>query len=210
MHQQFRSNFSFRRRPSDERQQAQANPGSLPQHYGSRDNLQHAVSEEYDEELLGASTSGVTNRRRDASVSVRDTGGNNVQQGRHSDADPGPLGLNVVYSPEGGKHRADIVFVHGLGGTSRLTWSKHKNPDLFWPLHFLPLEPDVSQARILTFGYNANFQRRARVSVSVLDFAKDLLFDLKYAKDRGKGELDIGSVSQVHTSKAGWNGKTDC
>ena len=88
-----------------------------------------------------------------------------------------------------------------MGGTSRLTWTKYKNPALFWPLQFLPLEPDVRQARMLTFGYNANFRRRESVSTSVLDFAKDLLFELKYAKDEQKEDLNIGSVSRPHVQK---------
>ncbi|KAK8002901.1 Cellobiose dehydrogenase [Apiospora arundinis] len=115
---------------------------------------------------------------------------------RTSESEPGPLGLNVVYTPENG-HKADIVFIHGLGGTSRLTWSKHKNPDLFWPLTFLPLEPDICLARILTFGYNANIRKSGQISTSVLDFAKDLLFDLKYGKDSQKEELNMGKVPLI-------------
>jgi hypothetical protein len=107
----------------------------------------------------------------------------------------GPLGLHVIHAPQDGRHKADIVFVHGLGGTSRNTWSKHRKPELFWPLQFLPREPDIGQTRILTFGYNSNFSRRGSVSVSILDFAKDLLFDLKYAKNDQTEELRIGSVS---------------
>ena len=87
------------------------------------------------------------------------------------------------------------MFIHGLGGTSRLTWSKYKNSDLFWPLTFLPHEPVISQVRILTFGYNANVLRSGSISTSVLDFAKDLLFDLKFAKDDQKEDLRIGVVS---------------
>ena len=79
----------------------------------------------------------------------------------------------------------DIVFVHGLGGTSRFTWSKNKNP----------LEPDLCLARIMTFGYNAAFHKTGRSTMLVLDFAKDLLFDLKYAKDQDKEELEVGKVS---------------
>lgn len=105
-----------------------------------------------------------------------------------------PLGLRVLHNPEGGR-RVDIVFVHGLGGTSRLTWSKNKDLDLFWPLTFLPLEPDICQGRIMTFGYNGSFLKAStRNSATVLDFAKDLLYDLKYAKDEDKGDLEIGSV----------------
>ncbi|KAI3396558.1 hypothetical protein diail_12082 [Diaporthe ilicicola] len=108
-------------------------------------------------------------------------------------AESGPLGLNVVYTPDNGR-KVDIVFIHGLGGTSKWTWSKHKNSELFWPLTFLPLEQDLCLARILTFGYNAAFQKTGNVSLSLLDFAKDLLFDLKYGKDPDMDELDMGKV----------------
>ena len=106
-----------------------------------------------------------------------------------------PLGLRVLYSPKNGR-KADIIFVHGLGGTSRLTWSKDKDLDLFWPSKFLPLEPDICDARIMTFGYNGSFLRaHTRNSATVLDFAKDLLYDLKYAEDEDRQHLQIGSVS---------------
>ncbi|KAI2466515.1 hypothetical protein F4781DRAFT_434287 [Annulohypoxylon bovei var. microspora] len=117
----------------------------------------------------------------------------NVQSQKNSEDEAGPLGLTVVYTPENVR-KADIVFIHGLGGTSRWTWSKNKDPDLFWPSKFLPLEPDICLARILTFGYNANFRKAGSFSTSILDFAKDLLFDLKYAKDDQKDDLKMGSA----------------
>lgn len=67
-------------------------------------------------------------------------------------------------------------------------------------MKFLPLEPDICLTRILTFGYNANFRTAGNVSTSVLDFAKDLLFDLKYAKDEQKEDLGIGNVSKTQES----------
>lgn len=108
-----------------------------------------------------------------------------------------PLGLNVLYNPER-ERQLDIVFVHGLGGTSRLSWCKNKDLELFWPLTFLPLEPDICHARILTFGYNATILRANKNSSSILDFAKALLFDLKYAKGLEMEELNIGEVSLLH------------
>jgi hypothetical protein len=119
----------------------------------------------------------------------------------NTESDPGPLGLNVVYTPQYG-HKADIVFVHGLGGSSHWTWSKHRNPELFWPLTFLPLEPDLCLARILSFGYNANFRKSANASTVVLDFAKELLFDLKYGNDEHKDNLNIGAVSEMENITA--------
>ncbi|TPX16279.1 uncharacterized protein E0L32_003928 [Thyridium curvatum] len=119
-----------------------------------------------------------------------------AQSRRPSVNDPGQLGLNVVYCPNNG-HKANIVFVHGLGGTSRKTWSKHADPELFWPLTFLPLEPDLCLARILTFGYNADFRKAGNLNTSVLDFAKDLLFDLKYARDEQGDALDMEKVPLI-------------
>jgi hypothetical protein len=103
------------------------------------------------------------------------------------------LGLHIVYTPPG-PVKANIVFIHGLGGTSHATWSKNRDADLFWPRVFLPQERDINSARILTFGYNAEVKGRSNAK-SVLDFAKDLLYDLKYSKDENTEDLNIGSVS---------------
>ncbi|UKZ76859.1 hypothetical protein TrVFT333_004574 [Trichoderma virens FT-333] len=102
-----------------------------------------------------------------------------------------PLGLKVVYRPPK-ERKVDIIFVHGLGGSSRMTWTKDHNLDNFWPLKFLPHEPEIGDARIMTFGYNAKFKPGSSGSstISVLDFAKELLYDLKYATDESSPELE--------------------
>lgn len=101
-----------------------------------------------------------------------------------------PLGLKVIHRPSG-QRRIDIIFIHGLGGSSRMTWSKNRDPSLFWPLQFLSHEPDISEARFLTFGYNVNFKPGSgKAKISILDFAKDLLYDLKYAQDDTGAELE--------------------
>jgi hypothetical protein len=46
-----------------------------------------------------------------------------------------------------------IVFVHGLRGHRRHTWTKD---DVCWPQELLSKESAMSQTRILTFGYDAN------------------------------------------------------
>ncbi|KAH8653539.1 hypothetical protein BX600DRAFT_515806 [Xylariales sp. PMI_506] len=104
-----------------------------------------------------------------------------------------PLGLHLLYRPTGAAN-ADIVFIHGLGGTSHMTWSKNKNKNLFWPLEFLPLEQDICQARIFTYGYMASVMKTSsRGSTSVLDFAKNLLYDLKFAME-DDARLNIGTL----------------
>lgn len=111
-----------------------------------------------------------------------------------------PLGLTVIYRPSG-ERSVDIIFVHGLGGSSRMTWAHNHSLDFFWPLKFLPLEPDINEARILTFGYNGKFRPGSGKSkMSILDFAKDLLYDLKYAQDESAPEMENLRMGEVKLS----------
>lgn len=114
---------------------------------------------------------------------------------RSNDRRNEPLGLHVVYHPPG--HRSvDIIFVHGLGGTSRLSWSWSKDLSLFWPQEWLPLEPGFTDARILTFGYNAHFMSQTKDNLNISDFAKDLLLQMKFGNDENVNSLGIGEVSR--------------
>jgi protein SERAC1 len=47
-----------------------------------------------------------------------------------------------------------IVFIHGLTGDREKTWTA-PGAERPWPQELLPTEPGFSQARILTFGYDA-------------------------------------------------------
>ena len=64
-------------------------------------------------------------------------------------------GIEVLYDPsEDGKQAIiDIVFVHGLTGNSYNTWL-HKETGIHWPNALL--KQDIPDARILTFGYDAD------------------------------------------------------
>lgn len=89
----------------------------------------------------------------------------------------------------------DIILVHGLGGDSQKTWSKNHDPNMFWPGLWLPSEPEIGKARILTFGYNANFGPGSTKGIgNVSDFAKELLYEMRFGKDNSGGDLEIGSV----------------
>ncbi|KAJ4405278.1 hypothetical protein N0V82_010350 [Gnomoniopsis sp. IMI 355080] len=48
-------------------------------------------------------------------------------------------------------------------------------------------------ARILTFGYNANWRGASRSISNVTDFAKELLFEMRFAKDDLGDDLNLGS-----------------
>ena len=113
-----------------------------------------------------------------------------------SGTDQGPvdeLGLHVVYQPSS-PAPLDLIFVHGLGGASHRTWSKNQDHNLFWPQQWLPLEPDICSARILTFGYNARFRSGGPQNMSIADFGKDLLFRMKFGKGSDTEDLGIGKV----------------
>jgi hypothetical protein len=105
-----------------------------------------------------------------------------------------PLGLTVVYEPEISPS-LDIIFVHGLGGTSRATWALDRNPDYFWPEKWLPREPGIQMARILSFGYNASWATAGPAPITgIADFAKELLYSMKFAKGEDLEELELGQV----------------
>jgi len=93
----------------------------------------------------------------------------------------------------------NIIFVHGLGGASHRTWSKHQDPKLFWPQQWLPLEPDICDTRILTFGYNARFRSGGPHKSTITDFAKDLLFGMKYGNESSTADIEKRRVSIQHS-----------
>ena len=103
-----------------------------------------------------------------------------------------PLGLTVIHEPEYG-NSLDIILVHGLGGSSHSTWSKDHDPNYFWPHLWLPSEPVIGSARILSFGYDADWKSTSsRTVLNITDFAKELLFAMKFTKDENRDLEDLG------------------
>ncbi|KAL9005625.1 MAG: hypothetical protein Q9180_009788, partial [Flavoplaca navasiana] len=84
----------------------------------------------------------------------------------------GPLGLNTLYVPTDST-AADLVFVHGLGGGSRSTWTKNGEPALYWPEEWLPNDPGFRDVSIHSFGYDSNWDKES--SLNIHDFSKSLL-----------------------------------
>ena len=114
---------------------------------------------------------------------------------RSKESHADPLGLHVVHEPVSSP-TMDFIFIHGLGGTSRKSWSRDRDTKLFWPREWLPHEPGLMTARILSFGYNAHFAAPGRENMlNIGDFAKDLLFGMKFALSESAEELHIGKVS---------------
>jgi hypothetical protein len=175
----------------------------LGKHFGSRSSKNYLV-EAKEEEQLSRTFSTAHESTIESSAENKDysrpsshrslTEDPSVPNWNKSPTNRDSLGVHVVHVPKEDR-RLDIVFVHGLGGTSRLSWSKNKDLAKFWPSTFLPLEPDIYLARISTFGYDANIVHdSSNKSSTVLGFAKELLFELKYVQDENTEELDLGAV----------------
>ncbi|EHK15423.1 uncharacterized protein TRIVIDRAFT_132216, partial [Trichoderma virens Gv29-8] len=90
----------------------------------------------------------------------------------------GPMGLNTLYDP-GEIALVDVIFVHGLGGDSKKTWSGSRDAESFWPQDWLPNDPSFKTARIHSFGYDANWRDRSLSILSIHDFGQDLLGEMK-------------------------------
>ena len=68
---------------------------------------------------------------------------------------------------------AHLIFVHGLAGGSRKTWTKNGDASLFWPEAWLGQDSDFRDVKVHTFGYDSNWTKGSILDVS--DFAKSLL-----------------------------------
>jgi pimeloyl-ACP methyl ester carboxylesterase len=108
-----------------------------------------------------------------------------------------PMGLQLI--SDAADPSGDIIFVHGLGGTSLRTWSWKRDVANFWPL-WLTEEDALASFRIFSFGYNSNF-KGATTNLNTTDFAKELLFSLMTFSDGLKGNdgnpIPIGSRPMI-------------
>ncbi|KAL8938934.1 MAG: hypothetical protein Q9216_003620, partial [Gyalolechia sp. 2 TL-2023] len=89
----------------------------------------------------------------------------------------GPLGLNLLYGPS--EPIVEFIFVHGLRGGSRKTWSASDDPSHFWPKEWLPIEPRFRHVRIHSYGYNADWGEKKGNVLNIHDFGIALLGDVK-------------------------------
>lgn len=71
------------------------------------------------------------------------------------------------------------------------------NHDLesFWPFTWLPFDPALRNTRIFSFGYNAFYLSAGGSNLlGISDFAKNLLYDMRYGRDDNGAELQLGRV----------------
>jgi triacylglycerol esterase/lipase EstA (alpha/beta hydrolase family) len=89
----------------------------------------------------------------------------------------GDLGLNLLYEPS--ECLADFVFVHGLRGGSRKTWSASPSPAHYWPKEWLPNDSDFRHVRIHSFGYNSDWLDRRENLLNIHDFGQSLIEEIQ-------------------------------
>lgn len=131
------------------------------------------------------------------------------ERSRSRDRRDDPLGLTVLHTPATEQRTVDILFIHGLGGTSLQSWCRNRELEFLWPKIWLSKESDLSAARILTFGYNADFSSR-RQQATINDFATDLLYNMKYASDGSSEKMGQVPIIIVAHSMGGLVFKKAC
>ncbi|RXG47823.1 hypothetical protein VDGE_04224 [Verticillium dahliae] len=75
----------------------------------------------------------------------------------------------------------------------RLTWAWERDLSLFWPKEWLPLEPELGDARIFSFGYDANFTKSTQDTLNIKAFAEQLLNAMTF----GRGEYEDWDIGKV-------------
>lgn len=105
-------------------------------------------------------------------------------------------GLSILYTPDDGDHAADIIFVHGLGGTSHGTWCSNRDVSTYWPQQWLPKDVDLRHSRIFTFGYDAKYgDEHQGDTIGISAFSDNLLFDFLCGRDDHGRPFRFGRVS---------------
>ncbi|CAF3506030.1 unnamed protein product [Fusarium graminearum] len=88
--------------------------------------------------------------------------------------DRGPLGLSLLYSPSAPE--IDLIFVHGLGGNSRKTWSKSSaGRSQFWPEEWLSKDPAFRNVRLHSYGYDSYYLKGKEDCLNVHHIGKSFL-----------------------------------
>ncbi|KAF9251715.1 hypothetical protein DTO013E5_3858 [Penicillium roqueforti] len=85
----------------------------------------------------------------------------------------GPLGLSLLYSPTAPE--IDFIFVHGLGGNSRKTWTKSSLRYNFWPREWLSKDPAFKNVRIHSYGYDSYYLKGKEDCLNIHHISKSFL-----------------------------------
>lgn len=115
-------------------------------------------------------------RRKDTDLSSASTLLTTAVTNNGVDDPRGPLGLNLLHSPS--DPLIDFIFVHGLGGGSKKTWSKTSSLTHYWPQEWLPKDPAFKNVRIHSFGYDSDWVKGKDNCLNIHHFGKSLLGEI--------------------------------
>ncbi|KAK5659672.1 hypothetical protein OQA88_880 [Cercophora sp. LCS_1] len=101
----------------------------------------------------------------------------------------GPLGLNLLHLPS--EPEVDLVFVHGLGGGSRKTWSKTSSPMDYWPAEWLSQDPEFSRVRIHSYGYDSDWTKGNDNCLNIQHIGKSFMAELATSPHIDKSNTSI-------------------
>lgn len=101
----------------------------------------------------------------------------------------GPLGLNLLSTVT--EPLIDFIFVHGLGGGSRKSWSKSPHPHHYWPKEWLSRDPEFSRVRIHSFGYRADWVERKESVLNIHGFARSLLGEIQCSPEIRRSKVGL-------------------
>jgi pimeloyl-ACP methyl ester carboxylesterase len=109
----------------------------------------------------------------------------------------GPAWPHLLHEPS--EPLIDLVFVHGLGGGSRRTWSKTPHVEHYWPQHWLPKEPRFKNMRVHTFGYESSWRKESASILTIDDFGQALLAEIHNSLSLNKDQNDTPIVLVGHS-----------
>lgn len=108
-----------------------------------------------------------------------------------------PEGIHSFYCPKGVAPLVDVFFIHGLGGKSEQSWSRHKTLKFFWP-RWLRKELGLERARLSTFGYPSTIAPTlSKDYTNIRDFAAGFLFQVTNYANEGNNEVPMGQVRLI-------------
>ena len=101
----------------------------------------------------------------------------------------GSLGLNLLYCPP--EPLADLIFVHGLGGGSRKTWSRTSSITHYWPQEWLPKDYALNNLRVHSFGYDSDWMKGRDNCLNIHHISKSLLGEMSTSPYLGDADTPI-------------------
>lgn len=101
----------------------------------------------------------------------------------------GPLGLNLLHCPI--QTDIELIFVHGLGGGSKKTWSKTSSTHHYWPQQWIPEDPAFQAVRVHSYGYDTDWRKGKDNCLNIHHIGKQFLGEMSTSPNLANSETPI-------------------